>query len=555
MLLEYCGGGAVDNIMIELDKPLSEPQIRYITHELLEGLSFLHKCFVIHRDIKAGNILLTQSGIVKLADFGVSTKDSRSGVKHNTFIGTPYWMAPEVAICDAVKDDPYDSKADIWSLGITLIEMAQMQPPHHEMSPMRVIMRIIKSDPPSLDKPNKWSTEFSAFLKQCLIKNPEDRSVAVDLLKHSFVKDATDAQPILLLLAEYGADVCETHEEVTDPDVLKQFTQNTEDQSIHIDSSSYSTKGNENYRKSSDTENEAPDIAVNGKNLARNDGSIPETSTPSPLLHESMDKPVEILDPADADIEILKQVLEEICSDVVLDDVNSPSIPECVASAVSEYVKEQSERVESESKTPLCNPQQPLSTKSAPEPRKTAQQSRDENLSISATPQRRLPRTKLITVAEAEQTKLDLELSSGNDGNKRLSITEKAKILQAKLGHASSIEQLQVPHAGGLPRNRTTGNSPMSSPVSQSSSYCDATSHSHTMQQLITAAGKKQPPPLPPRTSSSVSSSQYNDHDNDASSPCLLSTSTAQDRVPHMPSPDENIVSKVCLLFYYTQCN
>uniref|UniRef100_A0A914KRE7 Protein kinase domain-containing protein n=1 Tax=Meloidogyne incognita TaxID=6306 RepID=A0A914KRE7_MELIC len=208
MILEYCAGGAIDSIMAELDKPLTEPQIAYVTHGVVKALEFLHSQAVIHRDLKAGNILLSADGIVKLADFGVSAI-MKNHQKRDSFIGTPYWMAPEVIICETFKDQPYDSRADIWSLGITLIEMAQIEPPNHNMNPMRVVIKIQKSEPPTLAHPQRWTSTFSEFLRKCLVKNPDERWNAQQLLNHSFIRTATDRRPIIKLLCEKNADVLE----------------------------------------------------------------------------------------------------------------------------------------------------------------------------------------------------------------------------------------------------------------------------------------------------------------------------------------------------------
>uniref|UniRef100_A0A8D0H056 non-specific serine/threonine protein kinase n=1 Tax=Sphenodon punctatus TaxID=8508 RepID=A0A8D0H056_SPHPU len=150
ILIEFCAGGAVDAVMLELERPLTEPQIKVVCQQTLEALNYLHESKIIHRDLKAGNILFTLDGDIKLADFGVSAKNTRTIQRRDSFIGTPYWMAPEVVMCETSKDRPYDYKADIWSLGITLIEMAQIEPPHHELNPMRVLLKIAKSDPPTL---------------------------------------------------------------------------------------------------------------------------------------------------------------------------------------------------------------------------------------------------------------------------------------------------------------------------------------------------------------------------------------------------------------------
>ncbi|XP_050421014.1 serine/threonine-protein kinase 10 isoform X2 [Adelges cooleyi] len=225
MLIEYCDGGALDSIMVELDRALIEEQIAYVCKYMCEALSFLHKCKIIHRDLKAGNVLLTTDAGVKIADFGVSAKNKQTLQKHDTFIGTPYWMAPEVVLCETFRDNPYDFKVDIWSLGITLIELAQMEPPNHEMSPMRVLLKIQKSDPPKLEQPSKWSKNFNDFIAQALIKDPAQRPTADNLLKHPFVNGNLDPKPIRDLLLEYKAEVVE--EEVVDeePEELPQSTQ------------------------------------------------------------------------------------------------------------------------------------------------------------------------------------------------------------------------------------------------------------------------------------------------------------------------------------------
>lgn len=183
MLIEFCDGGALDSIIVDLAKGLTEKQIAYVTHGMCQGLEHLHRNAIIHRDLKAGNVLLTMDGGVRLADFGVSARNKDVNQKRDTFIGTPYWMAPEVVFCETFRDQPYDYKVDIWSLGITLIEFAQMEPPYHEMSPMRVLLKIQKSDPPKLEKPHRWSKEFNNFLSHCLIKDPTNRPTTDELLK------------------------------------------------------------------------------------------------------------------------------------------------------------------------------------------------------------------------------------------------------------------------------------------------------------------------------------------------------------------------------------
>ncbi|XP_072246962.1 STE20-like serine/threonine-protein kinase isoform X2 [Leuresthes tenuis] len=213
ILIEFCAGGAVDAIMLELERPLTEPQIRVVCKQTLEALIYLHEIKVIHRDLKAGNILLSLEGDVKLADFGVSAKNTTTIQRRDSFIGTPYWMAPEVVMCETSKDRPYDYKADIWSLGVTLIELAQIEPPNHEMNPMRVLLKIAKSEPPTLMHPSRWSPEFNDFLRKALDKNVDNRYNAAQLLQHPFVTSVTDSKPLRELIAEAKAEV---YEEIED---------------------------------------------------------------------------------------------------------------------------------------------------------------------------------------------------------------------------------------------------------------------------------------------------------------------------------------------------
>uniref|UniRef100_A0A4W3GXY0 Serine/threonine kinase 10 n=1 Tax=Callorhinchus milii TaxID=7868 RepID=A0A4W3GXY0_CALMI len=218
IMIEFCPGGAVDAIMLELDRGLTEPQIRVVGRQMLEAILYLHDHKIIHRDLKAGNILLMQDGSIKLADFGVSAKNTKTLQKRNSFIGTPYWMAPEVVMCETMKDTPYDYKSDIWSLGITLIEMAQIEPPHHELNPMRVLLKIAKGEPPTLDNPSKWSKDFKDFLKKALDKNPETRLNASQLLEHPFVSSVSDSKPLRELVAEAKAEVMEEIEDNREED-------------------------------------------------------------------------------------------------------------------------------------------------------------------------------------------------------------------------------------------------------------------------------------------------------------------------------------------------
>ncbi|XP_075300635.1 uncharacterized protein LOC104338081 isoform X2 [Opisthocomus hoazin] len=217
ILVEFCPGGAVDAVILELEKGLTEEQIRAACKQLLLALQYLHGCKIIHRDVKAGNVLLTLDGDVKLADFGVSAKNSSTVQRRVSFIGTPYWMAPEVVQCETSKESPYGYKADIWSLGITLIEMAEMEPPYHELNPLRVLLKIAKSQPPTLRHTKRWSEDFKDFLRKSLEKSPEARWSASQLLQHPFVAGISDKRPLRELVAEARADVLEEEDEQEGP--------------------------------------------------------------------------------------------------------------------------------------------------------------------------------------------------------------------------------------------------------------------------------------------------------------------------------------------------
>uniref|UniRef100_A0A663MP25 non-specific serine/threonine protein kinase n=1 Tax=Athene cunicularia TaxID=194338 RepID=A0A663MP25_ATHCN len=215
IMIEFCPGGAVDATMLELDRGLTEPQIQVICRQMLEALHYLHSKKIIHRDLKAGNVLLTQDGDIKLGELpGTGTGQALARPSSSSLGGRP--MAPEVVMCETMKDTPYDYKADIWSLGITLIEMAQIEPPHHELNPMRVLLKIAKSDPPTLSCPSKWSLEFRDFLKTALDKNPETRPSAAQLLEHPFVSKVTSNRALRELVAEAKAEVMEEIEDSRD---------------------------------------------------------------------------------------------------------------------------------------------------------------------------------------------------------------------------------------------------------------------------------------------------------------------------------------------------
>ncbi|OTF72095.1 hypothetical protein BLA29_006961, partial [Euroglyphus maynei] len=184
--MEYCGGGSLQDIY-HCTGPLSEDQIAYVIRETLKGLHYLHSVGKIHRDVKGANILLTEGGDVKLADFGVSAQITATISKRKSFIGTPYWMAPEVAAVE--RKGGYNHQCDIWAIGITAIELAELQPPMFDLHPMRALFLMSKSNfkPPTLKDKARWSPEFHQFVKMALTKNPKKRPSAEQLILHRFL--------------------------------------------------------------------------------------------------------------------------------------------------------------------------------------------------------------------------------------------------------------------------------------------------------------------------------------------------------------------------------
>ncbi|XP_035798452.1 mitogen-activated protein kinase kinase kinase kinase 2 isoform X3 [Amphiprion ocellaris] len=197
--MEFCGGGSLQDIY-HVTGPLKEKQIAFVCRETLQGLYHLHETGKMHRDIKGANILLTERGDVKLADFGVAAEISASVAKRKSFIGTPYWMAPEVAAVE--KKGGYNHLCDIWAAGITAIELAELQPPMFDLHPMRALMLMSKSSfqPPRLKDKTKWSASFQSFVKMALIKNPRKRPSAETLLQHPFVTQLLTRNLIIELL-------------------------------------------------------------------------------------------------------------------------------------------------------------------------------------------------------------------------------------------------------------------------------------------------------------------------------------------------------------------
>ncbi|XP_070959348.1 mitogen-activated protein kinase kinase kinase kinase 4-like isoform X8 [Oncorhynchus clarkii lewisi] len=203
LVMEYCGAGSVTDLVKKTKgNCLKEDWIAYICREVLRGLSHLHSHHVIHRDIKGQNVLLTENAEVKLVDFGVSAQLDRTIGKRNTFIGTPYWMAPEVIACDENPDSTYDYRSDLWSLGITALEMAEGAPPLCDMHPMRALFLIPRNPPPKL-KSKKWSKKFLTFVESCLAKNYLHRPATETLLRHSFIKDLPNERQVRIMLKDH----------------------------------------------------------------------------------------------------------------------------------------------------------------------------------------------------------------------------------------------------------------------------------------------------------------------------------------------------------------
>ncbi|CAI2356357.1 unnamed protein product [Caenorhabditis sp. 36 PRJEB53466] len=231
LVMEFCGSGSVTDLVKNTKgQSLKEEWIAYICREILRGLYHLHQSKVIHRDIKGQNVLLTDSAEVKLVDFGVSAQLDKTVGRRNTFIGTPYWMAPEVIACDENPEATYDSRSDLWSLGITALEMAEGHPPLCDMHPMRALFLIPRNQPPKLNKRNKkWSKKFELFIETVLVKDYHQRPYTDALLRHQFIKDQPHERTIRHSIKEH----IDRNRRVKKDDVEYEYSGSEDDEPSH----------------------------------------------------------------------------------------------------------------------------------------------------------------------------------------------------------------------------------------------------------------------------------------------------------------------------------
>ncbi|XP_012938920.1 myosin-IIIb [Aplysia californica] len=191
IVMELCGAGSVTELarhLLNQEQRMEPDLIAHIMKETLKVLDHLHYHQVIHRDVKGHNILITGQGQIKMVDFGVSGHLDFPNGRMKTHVGTPYWMAPEVIACEQQLEYSYDVRCDVWSLGITAIELADGKPPLGDLDPRRVLFKIPRSPAPTLRHTDQWPAELNDFIAQCLVKDFEQRPDVPDLLKHPFIQ-------------------------------------------------------------------------------------------------------------------------------------------------------------------------------------------------------------------------------------------------------------------------------------------------------------------------------------------------------------------------------
>ncbi|KAM8769270.1 mitogen-activated protein kinase kinase kinase kinase 5 isoform 1-T1 [Acanthopagrus schlegelii] len=314
--MEFCGGGSLQDIY-HVTGPLSEPQIAYTCREMLQGLDYLHAQKKIHRDIKGANILLNDQGEVKLADFGISAQITATLARRMSFIGTPYWMAPEVAAVE-IKGG-YNELCDIWSVGITAIELAELQPPLFDVHPLRVLFLMSKSgyQPPKLKDKSKWSSMFYNFVKAMLVRNPKKRPSASKMLSHMFLTQQCLNQELTLDLLE----------KFRNPEKLKSCLM-TEDEEMEV-ALPGSLKRIQSVNKHNRAERTSSDISLEQIYTRRpvNTDSPNTTLRPSPGSTGSSKSPVSRDTDSDDDYDDVDIPTMQSTSLILPDDETPPPLP------------------------------------------------------------------------------------------------------------------------------------------------------------------------------------------------------------------------------------
>lgn len=290
--MEYCQGGSALDLMEMCDYQFNEDELSAILYGVVKGLVYLHANNIMHRDIKGGNVLLHGSGLAKLADFGVSAQLETTSQARNTVIGSPYWMAPEIIVTSGKGG--YNNKADIWSVGITAIELAEGKPPRHDISFSRVIFVIPNKDPPTLQEPDKYSPEFSHFIALCLEKDPSLRTDADALLDHPFIRKGSLKQGCLKeLLGRMEDHINSVRDNDSDSDsdedelqtivgtILKGSLQGVSEDEDDFNYCTFKV----NQSNPSDSDSDQSDSSVNFGTFVQKDlrGSLPDPTSSSSL--------------------------------------------------------------------------------------------------------------------------------------------------------------------------------------------------------------------------------------------------------------------------------